>query len=236
MLLTAVSSQKRRWHMGINSVGIAFSYTGTQKHLPKLLSKVFNGKAAYIQNPDFDHFSTILPNHVSVEIKPGVCFIENILFANLTGDHNSDISDIYRNLGSPKYLFFYFHNDRADMYGYSVVENGVRLRTRTQASGIPNQPPISEHGEQLPFERTWSDAIVSYEETDDPEDEGQKIYSLPSRGIETTEHYLTSQMLKDGIKSYFGVDLFEDFDKESYFCFHINQQMPKNKKWWEFWK
>ncbi|WP_377014280.1 hypothetical protein [Comamonas sp. JC664] len=74
-----------------------------------------------------------------VQFFDDVCFVCNgDLVWGLLADPNADMQPLSERLGNPAYLLAFCHYDSGGSFGYAVMENGVRTRTRLQTTDIPS--------------------------------------------------------------------------------------------------
>ncbi|UXC17245.1 MULTISPECIES: hypothetical protein [Comamonas] len=191
--------------MGIAQSGVAFRPTNPIQDVQAFISQLFGQNAVEIPHPNRGEFDIRNQSDVMVQFFDDVCFVCNgDLVWGLLADPNADMQPLSERLGNPAYLLAFCHYDSGGSFGYAVMENGVRTRTRLQTTDIPELLPLIESGEPQQFESTWLSATSYLEEDEDnPPEEWERVYRLGDQ--EVTEDWLTAQMLGEGLEAIFGV-------------------------------
>lgn len=216
--------------MGIAQAGLAFRIQGPNKDVRGLISRLFDQEATEIPRPDRGKFDIRNHSEVMVQVFGDVCFIcNNDLVWNVLERPQEDTKRLFLLLGSPEFMLAFCHYDSGGSYGYTVIERGVRTRSRLQTTDVPRLPPLIEYGEPKAFEVSWLSASYYLEEDDCPPEERVKIYYQGNREILVAEHSLTARMLFDALESFFGVCPWRTDVVPIYRFFQLG---PKKRPWW----
>jgi hypothetical protein len=218
--------------MGIAQAGIAFKATSTINNLSSFVSRLFNENANKIEHPNFGEFDIRSHTDVMVQFFNDSCFICNHdLVWDFLENQEKDITPLYQKLGCPELIVIFCHYDSGGSYGYSIVEQGKRTRTRLQIIG-ERLFSLIESGLPTELESRWLSAKFYVEEDDCPIEERQKIYFQDDPNIEFSEYCLTMRMLYEILLLHFSVCPWEtDIEPE----YHFFKLKVTKKPWWKLW-
>lgn len=192
--------------MGVAQAGVAFQPRATIEDLPRFVSGLFDEEYVEIAHPNAREFDIRHGGDVMVQNFKGAVFICN---GNLAWGHledvNSDLLLLHHQLDSPTTFTVFCNYDSGGSYGYALVENGVRKRSRLQTMGGPQLPPLIEYGRPTDIEQKWLSAESYLEEDDCPLSERHRVFYLENPRVEVSEHHLTKQILNETLITQFGV-------------------------------
>lgn len=229
-LQSAGERNVRRKIMGVATAGIAFKSSISSKDLTKLVEKLVKTRVVEILHPNFREFDVRNKSDIMVSVFEDSYFIDNHdLTWDLLGEKETDISELYFNLGSPELIIAYCQYESGGSFGYAFFEKGVKTRSRLQTTGVPNLPPVVEYGIPKETEMNWLNGKTYLEEDECPEDERQRIFVNLSNSNEVAEYFLTSRILLDVFLENFNVCPWDTEIKPIYHFYRISEKKP----WWK---
>lgn len=194
--------------MGITQAGLVFKRSAVTADPVALVEKLTGKRAAELDRATPGPFDTRNHSDVLVQFSGDVCIISNHDLAwPLLEDPAADVRELHQRLGAPADLMVFCRYDSGGTCGYVLIENGERVRSRLETTGVPSLPPLLEAGTPTPLEARWLSAPFYFEEDDEdlPEDERTKIFYLGDREEEVAESWLTSHLLRGLLEQRFGV-------------------------------
>jgi hypothetical protein len=214
--------------MGVAQAGVAFRPRAEIADLPRFVSELFGEEYVEIAHPNVREFDIRHGGDVMVQNFDGAIFVcsGDLAWGHLK-DVGSDLLLLYHQLGSPTTFTVFCNYDSGGSYGYVLVENGVRKRSRLQTTGGPQLPPLIEYGTPNSIEQRWLTAESYLEEDDCPLDERQRVFYLENPRVEVGEHYLTKQILDETLIAQFGVC---PWDAEVEPVYHFYRAISKMRK------
>lgn len=220
--------------MGIAQAGLVFRTKAPISNYLHLVARLSGETATQIPHPDAAKFDIRNHSDVMVQVFGDVCFVcNNDLVWETLENSNHDVFHMHSAIDSPDLWMAFCHYDSGGSYGYTVVEKGVKTRTRLQTTGVPRPPPIVESGSPLAFEVEWLSAPFYYEDENDAEEDHIKVYYRGNREVLVREDRLTEQMLDDCLISLFGVCPWETSEVPKYYFFKLQKT---KKPWWKLGK
>lgn len=190
--------------MGLTTAGLAFKLTSSTPAEQEMIRRIFGHEFHGIPNSQkIDNWDIRHPEDVCVESKNGVVFIYNAEVADRILRRKERIEPSFMlALGNPAVLVAFAHFSSGDTYGYTIIENGERTRSR-----IFVFDRTSDEGEPKNFELSWANA-----EHLEPEAEGD-IPEFRNRETEevATDAGVTIFMLEAVMQFYFGGSPWDDW-------------------------
>ena len=236
--------------MGIAQAGIAFRISGSVPDLEAFLTSVFAEPATEIPLPVSVRFDIRNHSDVMVQTFGEVCFISNDDLAwPLIRDGGREVARLHAALGAPALLMAFCHYDSGGSHGYAVFENGRRIRTRLQTSGLADAPALQESGQPLAFEQRWLGARHYVGAPASASDDAQRMVFLGERELVVPARELTGRMLHDGLDALFGVCPWETLLTPTYRFFRLGPERAaagepaisrarpiaaNRRPWWQF--
>lgn len=220
--------------MGLSTAGLAFKPTSStpddeEEMIRRAFGKAFHAVSA--SEVRGSHDVRVLGN-IAVESKNDAIFIyngeiaERILFKGEAVE-----STLLSALGTPELAVVFCHYDSGGSFGYVILEDGMRIRSR-----IHTLDKTSDEGNPMDFELSWLKARLFVEEEGEP-----PVYRNTETGQTSTEAYVTANMLDVAMKTLFGVCPWDEWNYKSkfnYYCTALAAEPAKiavKKARWKFW-
>lgn len=219
--------------MGLSTAGLAFKPTSSTPEEEEMIRRAFG--AAFHAVPASDvkgYLDTRLPGNIAVESKNGAIFIYSSEIADRILFKGEAIeASLLSALGTPEIAIVFCHYDSGDSFGYAIMEDGARTRSRIYTEGKTTDEGIPK-GVELP----WLKAESVIEEEGEP-----PAYRNIETGQMATEGYVTASMLNVITKTLFGVCPWDEWNYKSKFNYYRRElpakaaNFPVKKAWWRFW-
>ncbi|SEK14969.1 MULTISPECIES: hypothetical protein [unclassified Variovorax] len=216
--------------MGVAQAGVAFWPQTEISDLPRFVSGLFGEEYVEIAHPNVREFDIRHGGDVMVQNFDGAIFVcsGDLAWGHLK-DVNSDLLLLHHQLGSPATFTVFCNYDSGGSYGYALVENGVRKRSRLQTMGGPQLPPLIEYGAPTAIEQRWLSAESYLEDDDCPIDERQRMLYLEDPRVEIAEDDLTGRVLHETLIAQFGVCPWETEAEPVYHFYRAISKMREIK-------
>lgn len=230
--------------MGIAQAGIAFNVSESVADLAAFITSAFGEPATEVALPVSARFDIRNHSDVMVQSFGDVCFISNDDLAwPLIREADRGVARLHAALGAPGLLVAFCHYDSGGSHGYAVFDQGRRIRTRLQTSGLADDPALVESGEPLAFEQRWLGAR-HYDAAGDG-----RMFFLGEREVVVPARDLTGRMLQDGLAALFGVCPWETLLTPTYRFFRLGPERVRageaaisrarpvaasKRPWWQF--
>ena len=144
------------------------------------------------------------------------------LVTSILFDNSDEYKRAYYALKKPTLMIVFCHYDSGGSYGYAIIKNGEKIRSRVQIEVETTR----EFGEPLHFENEWLNAERYYPE--DPRDDGE-YYTIPGNNPEfrCVENF-TSDLLSDCFKHYLGFHPIYDREKRKITAYNLTPKQKHN--------
>lgn len=213
--------------MGVAQAGIAFRPAIEIADLKRFVSDLLGDRYEEIPHPNVREFDIRHAGDVMVQDFGGAVFIcSDALAWRHLEDQSSDLGSLHQRLGSPAAFMIFCNYGSGGSYGYALVENGLRRRSRLQTTGVARLPPLLEHGQPTSIEQRWLSAKWYLEEDDCPPEERQRVFYLENPRVEVAEYFLTQQMLGEILKDQYGVCPWDTTTEPIYHFFRVSSNIP----------
>jgi len=212
----------------VSTAGLIFK-SKTELDINKLIKTLFNIKIHKIEHPDQMDFDVRYIGNIMLERYEDIYVISN---DELIWDHLVDINKtpefLYECLGKPELFIGFCNYPSGGSYGYTVVQNGEKVRTKLIATTVP-ETNVDE-GEPFPEELDWINSEYKFDEIEGEDKEFWPKYYYKKNDPENFayENDLIQYMLNDLIKSRFGFIPWLSDKKPEYHFFLTKNAELKN--------
>lgn len=216
--------------MGVAQAGIAFRARQEIGDMRAFVSTLVGRHVEQIPHPDVGQFDIRRPTDIMVQDFGGALFICNGALAETHLENTaSDVATLHARLGAPGFFVVFCNYSSGGTYGYVLVDDGVRTRSRLQSMAQPRLLPLTEYGAPTALESRWLSASSYLEEDECPPEERQRIFYLDNPPREVSEHGLTAQMLFETLVERFGVCPWTTDAEPAYRFYRVMEKRP----WWK---
>lgn len=216
--------------MGLSIAGLGFLPNVSTLEEQKLVQLIF-GNSIEPSGTQKPHDIRV-PGNVAVESRNGATFIYNGEIAEkILFDGQFLEPAVFTALGTPELVVIFCHYDSGDSFGYSIVKDGITVRSRVHTLN-----KTKDEGAPSAFEMPWLQAESFIEEEGE-----QSVYRNIKTGEITSESHITSRLLVEVMTAFFGIVPWEEWNYRSKFNYYCKQSSRKmveqsaTKARWRFW-
>lgn len=200
--------------MGLSTAGIIFKPTPATPGEPEMIRRAFGESLQPVTSSEAQNSHDVrYPDNIAVESTNGAtCIYAGDPPDQMVFDSKELDPAVFAALGSPATIVVFCHYDSGATFGYTIIENGVRARSRLYSNDA-----TSDQGTPLECELSWLSAEQFF---DEEEEEEEMMFRNSETCQVASEFQITPRLLRTVVTELFGVCPWDDWSYKTKFNYY----------------